>query len=225
MGKVFLQKVVLVILCMGLVFPGFSMMVGNTSGKSFEDPPPPEPGGTASKASGTTGAIEDLVIRSATYFLKGKAHVYLLSSRLEAADIEGVNFNEYQKLVNDALCDMRAARYYYQTLKNKANRTPYNQDVISRLTSFDYKSFSKEYGLNADAFAKLTGYLQTGDVRGAYARMYIYVDTIIDHLETIQREVYYWSFPKEANIWKLNQECASMLLFGQYMAQVFYKIP
>jgi len=222
MGKV--RRFILGALLIGLVFPGFSMFVGNTSGKSFEDPPPGT-GDTTSKVSSTTGAIEDLVIRSATYFLKGKAHVYELSAWLEAADIDGVNFYDYQMLVNNALCDMRAARYYYQTLIKKANKTPYNRAVISQLITFDYKSFLKEYGLNTDAFGQLTSYLQVGDVRGAYARMYTYTDTIIDHLETIQRDVYYWRFPKEANIWKLNQECASMLLFGQYMAQVFYKIP
>ena len=219
MGKA--KRIILGILLIGLVFPGFSMYIANYSEKGFEDPQ--EPGSTMSKVS-SAAAIEDLVIRSATYFLKSKAHVYDLSSSLEAADIDGVNFYEYQTLVNNALGDMRAARYYYQALKDKANLTPYNQDVINQLTNFEYKSFSKEYGLNGDIFGQVTRYLKAGDIRGAYARMYTYTDTIIDHLETIQRDVYYYRFPETTNIWKLNQECASMLLFGQYVAQVFYKI-
>ncbi|MCP4157328.1 MAG: hypothetical protein GY757_56985 [bacterium] len=212
-----------VVLVLGLVLPGFSMYVGNTSEIGFVD------AGTGSgpmgKTSGTSGfTIEDLVIKSATYFLKGKAKIYLLSSKLEAADHDGVWFYEYQVIVNDALDNMKMARYYYQLLINKADRTPYNQGVISQLKAFDYKSFSKEYGVNTSSFNQVKNYLAAGDVRGAYVRLYTYTDNIINILDTLRKEIYCRNFPETSNIWRLNQECANMLLFGQYMAQVFYSV-
>ena len=204
-------------------FHGFSMYVGNYSEQSFnEDEPDTITESKSSIASSLT--IKYLIIKSATYFFKCKSNIDLLTSQLEAADIEGVNFYELQKNVNDALYNMKTARYYYQSLKSKADNTPYNQTVISRLIVFDYDSFSAEFGLNGDIFNQVKGYLKGGDVRGTYACLYDYTDNIIDMLETVQKEVYYWDIPGIKNVWKLHQECAHMLLFGQYIAQIFQNL-
>jgi len=204
-------------------FHGFSMYVGNYSEQSFnEDEPDTSTESKSSIASSFT--IKYLIIKSATYFFKGKSKIDLLASGLEAADIEGINFYELQQIVNDALCNMKTARYYYQALKSKADNTPYNQMVINQLTVFDYDSFSAGIGLNGDIFNQVKGYLKVGDVRGTYARLYAYTDNIIDMLETVQKEVYYWQIPGIENVWKLHQECAHMLLFGQYIAQIFQNL-
>lgn len=204
-------------------FPGFSMYVANYSEQSFNEGDPDT--STEPKSSiASTLTIKDLIIKSATYFFKGKSNIDLLASRLESADIEAVNFYELQKIVNDALYNMKTARYFYQTLKSKADNTPYNQMVISQLTAFDYDSFSAEIGLNGDIFNQVKGYLMTGDVRGTYARLYAYTANIIDMLEIVQKEVYYWDIPGIKNVWKLHQECAHMLLFGQYIAQIFQNL-
>jgi len=220
--KKFISVFLSMFLFCSLVVPGFSMMVGNTSGSSFDDTG--QLSGPRAMSSTASGAVEDLVIKSATYFLKGKAYVDLLASRLEAAEIDGVCFYDYQMLVNDALDNMRMARYYYQSLKNKADITPYNQIVLKKLKAFDYQTFMVENGLIGEMFNLVKSYLEAGDVRGVYGRFLTYTDDIINILETVQKDVYYWSFPKAATMWKLNQECAEMLLFGQYVAQVFYKI-
>jgi hypothetical protein len=199
------------------------MFVANYSEQSFNDGDPDT--STESKSSiASSFTIKYLIIKSATYFFKGKSKIDLLASGLEAADIEGVNFYELQQIVNDSLCNMKTARYYYQALKSKADNTPYNQPVISQLIVFDYDSFSVDIGLNGDIFNQVKGYLKMGDVRGAYARLYDYTDNIIDMLEAVQKEVYYWEIPGIENVWKLHQECAHMLLFGQYIAQIFQNL-
>lgn len=204
-------------------FHGFSMFVANYSEKSFNEGEPDT--STESKSLiGSSLTIKYLIIKSATYFFKGKSNIDLLTSRLEAADIDAVNFYELQEIVNNALCNMKTARYYYQALKSKANNTPYNQTVISQLTVFDYDLFSAEIGLNGDIFNQVKGYLKMGDVRGTYDRLYVYTDNIIDMLETVQKEIYYWNIPGIKNVWKLHQECAHMLLFGQYIAQIFQNL-
>lgn len=204
-------------------FQVFSMYVANYSEQSFNEGEPDT--STESKSSiASTLTIKDLIIKSATYFFKGKSNIDLLASGLEAAEIETVNFYELQKIVNDALYNMKTARYFYQALKSKADNTPYNQMVISQLTAFDYDSFSAEIDLNGDIFSQVKGYLKAGDVRGTYARLYAYTDNIIDMLETVQKEVYYCKIPGIKDVWKLNQECAHMLLFGQYIAQIFQNL-
>jgi hypothetical protein len=204
----------------GLVIPGYSMYVGNASENGFSDP-----GGTSGVSSTkSTITIKYLIIKSAKYFLKGKSSVDLLASRLEAAELDGINFYELQQIANDALWNMRTARYYYLELKNLADATPYNQAVISQLAAFDYKAFSNENRLNNDIYGQVTGYLQAGDIRGSYDQLFTYTDNIINFMETVQWDVFCWKFPEMDTIWKLNQECAQMLLFGQYIAQIFNRL-
>jgi len=210
-----------VVLIFGMASFGFSMYVGNYSEETFDEP---DGGTSAVKSAETFETIRDLIIKSATYFLRGKKNVDLLASKLEAAEIEGICFFELQNIVNNSLYNMRIARYYYQALKNKADNTPYNQVIINQLISFDYDSFLKEYNLNSDIYNQVKGYLQAGDVRGAYDRLYTYIDNIVGMLEVAQEDIYYGDIPETANIWKLNQECAHMLLFGQYISQTFHKL-
>ena len=204
-------------------FLGFSMYVANYSELSFNEGETDTSTGSKSLIA-SSFTIKDLIIKSATYFFKGKSDIDLLASGLEAAGIEAVNFYELQEIVNNALFNMKTARYYYQALKSKADNTPYNQTAISQLTVFDYDSFSAETGLNVDIFNQVKGYLKMGDVRGTYARLYAYTDNIIAMLETVQKELYYGNIPGIKNVWKLNQECAHMLLFGQYIAQIFQNL-
>jgi hypothetical protein len=221
--KSFILLSLICIFILVIPFHGFSMYVGNYSEQSFNEGEPDKSTGSKSSIA-SSFTIKYLIIKSATYFFKGKSKIDLLASRLEAADIDGVNFYELQQIVNDALCNMKTARYYYQALKNKADNTPYNQTVINQLTVFDYDSFSVEIGLNGDIFDQVKGYLKMGNVRGTYARLYDYTDNIIDMLETVQKEAYCWQIPDIENVWKLHQECAHMLLFGQYIAQIFQNL-
>ena len=227
MSKAYFHKknclLLISLLILGLAFPGFSMMIGNTTGRGFDEPITGS--GALSKASGTYETVEGLVIQGATYFLKGKASVYSLSSQLEASDLEGIFYSDYQLSVDEALSYFRIAQSYYKALKNKADNTPYNQEVIDKLRAFDYDSFSKNYGLNIDIFNQVKSFLEAGDIRGVYARFLEYTENIIGILEVVQTDLYKWNFPKVETIWNLNQECANMLLFGQYVARVFYKIP
>lgn len=211
---------------LALAVPVFPMYVGNYSQNGFDES---DSGGQSTPAN-TSGSrtnylsIKDLIIKSATYFLNGKSSVDILSAKLEISVHEGIDLCELQMIVNDALNYMRAARYYYQLLMDKANNTPYNQAVIDQLIAFAFNTYAKDNNLNSDIFEQVKDYLQTGNIRGAYVRFYIYADTIIDILENVQMEVYSWKLPDKGNIWKLNQECAHMLLFGQYIAQIFYNL-
>jgi hypothetical protein len=209
------------VLIFGLSAPGYSMYVANYSEKSFE-----EPGAQTALISSTAASetIKNLIIKSATYFLKGKSNIDLLTSKLEGTGLEEICFSEMQMIVDNALNDMNTAQYYYQTLKNRADNTPYNQEIINKLVTFDYNSLANEYGMNVDILRQVKGYLQAGNVRGTYTWLLIQTGIIINKLEKVQNEIYNLDFPKSSTIWKLNQDCAHMHLFGQYIAQIFYEL-
>ncbi len=50
------------------------------------------------------------------------------------------------------------------------------------------------------------------------------LNTLINTLEAIQRELNMGKVPSNAHMWKLNQVCAKVHMFGQYIAMVFEAI-
>ncbi|MCP3942973.1 MAG: hypothetical protein GY710_16010, partial [Desulfobacteraceae bacterium] len=212
----------LVTICLTLFFIStpavFSMMVGNTGELFFftEDGP-----NAIGHNKLHNESIQSLIIKSAAYFLKGKAHVDWLASELEISELEGLSFYNYYITSDTAKRNMEKSRDYYQQLTNRMETAPYTH-YVERLKDFDYNSFARENGLNGTVFDFLKDFLSRGDVRGAFFQLQNYTDNIITMLDLIQNSIIYLQLPELSDIWRLNQECCKMHLFGQYMAQVFY---
>jgi hypothetical protein len=166
-------------------------------------------------------SMGELIIKGAEYFFKSQADINSLSEKTEVSDIYGVDFYSLWWAVNSALDNMNMARYYYQELQYKANKTPYNQVVFNKLLDFDYDTFQEQNSLIKDVFSEVKGYLVNGDVRGVYSRTSSYFDSLGNTLETIKGELYAGKVPANAHMWNLNQTCAKVHMFGQYVARVF----
>ena len=166
-------------------------------------------------------SLGELIIKGAEYFFRAQADINLLSENTEISDLYGADLFTLWWAVNNALENIKMTRYYYQELEYKANHTPYNQVVINKLLVFDYDSFQEQNGLIKDVFSEVKGYLVNGDVRGIYSRTATYFDTIISILETIKGQLYAGKVPGNAHMWNLNQVCAKVHMFGQYVARVF----
>lgn len=216
-NKVFLT-VLVGILLFGFSFPGYAWFVGNYSGGYFGTLDGPQMVGA------DTMSIKDLVIKSAGYFLRGKAYVNLFAEKVELSELDGIDFSDMDNMLRLALISMESSHSYYKTLKKKADETPYNPQAIQELVTFDYDTFGKENNLVNDIYADVKSYLIKGDVRGFYDRLFVYTGNIIDILEILKGEIEIGIFPDIKNIWKLNQKCSKMLLFGQYASQVFKTI-
>jgi len=183
--------------------------------------------GTSSTGKATlacSSTIRELIIKGAEYFFKAHADINVLSEKIEISDINGADYYTLWCTVNSALYNMNIARYYYQELEIKANHTPYNQVVINKLLAFDYDSFQEEHGLLKDVFSEVKSYLVNGDVRGIYSRTSVYFDTLINTLETIKGELNVGKVPSNTHMWNLNQVCAKVHMFGQYVSRVFNEI-
>ena len=178
--------------------------------------------GKATLACSST--IRELIIKGAEYFFKAHADINVISEKVEISDINGADYYTLWCTVNSALYNMNMARYYSQELEIKANHTPYNQEVINILMTFDYDSFQEENDLLKDVFSEVKSYLVNGDVRGIYSRTSVYFDTLINTLETIKVELNVGKIPSNTHMWNLNQVCAKAHMFAQYVARVFNAI-
>ena len=199
--------------------PVHARLHSNSSDSAYEGGDGTSSTGEATLACYNT--IRELIIKGAEYFFKAHADINRLSEIVEISDIEGADYYTLWWEVNRALDNMNMARYYYQELRYKANKTPYNQEVINKLLDFDYDSFQEEHDLLKDVFSEVKGYLVKGDVRGIYDRTSAYFDTIKKILESIKGELYAGKVPSNNYMWKLNQVCAKAHMFGQYVSRVF----
>lgn len=201
---------------------GMGRIVNNHSDTAFADLP--QSSSSLSMAHAQSKSIGTYIIEGAGYYLKAYSYSLLMANSFEMSDLNGINFVELQGYVNQAIAQMELAKNTYVLLVNKANNTPYNSTWINHLMTFDYTAFKQERSLNATVFDTVQYYLSNGDVRGVYAEMLNNFEGILADLYAIKSVVDGYNLPANYSVWRLNQQWSETMLFGQYVAEVFYQI-
>ena len=168
--------------------------------------------------------IEYYVRDGVGYFLKGYGDIQNFLNLYELQDKDGIDYYEWQKLAESALSNFKNADQTYDLLIKKVEGAPYNEEFISRLIIFNYTDFCNEKGLNSVIFKKCEEYLKKGDITGMYKYTYTVFTDIIDMLSNVKEDLSFNKLPELSLIWKINETCAELSLFGQYASRVFYSI-
>ncbi len=199
-----------------------SAIIGNESDGAFGD------GNSAGNRSPvgvkSTFTIGQYIAEGGGYYLRSYSDMVKILNRVEISVTSGMDIEELQGILNSAIDNMEHAKTAYLNLCSLAEATPYNQDVIVILMNFDYSTFKKENGLNPGIFKKVKELLSKGDVRGVYNRLYDDVSNILVQLYDLKENVDKNSFPNISALWRINQNFSQSILFGQYVAEVFYGI-
>jgi hypothetical protein len=190
---------------------------GTSSGSSTSS-------GAASSPASTGATLGRLIAIGGGHFLQSLSDIHRFLGLIESSEATGADFEAIQEAVNAAILNMEKAQDTYYQLKGLAAITPYNQVVINRLIDFDFEGFQKQTGLLPTIFDQVRAYLAAGDVRGIYQRFYDQTGDLLERLRIIKSAVDGGQFPSLAIAWRLNQKCTEYKLFGQYVAEVFYKI-
>jgi len=169
-------------------------------------------------------SMKSYIIEGAGYFLKSYSDYLLFLNRIEMSELNGIDYNELRIILKKAIENMQNAKNAYYNLKRTAKATPYNQDLINLLLSFDYDNFQKAKGLNRDTFKYIKIYLKKGDVRGIFCRLQKNSGKILDKLYLIKDSIDIDSFPDISILWRVNKKYSHTILFGQYAAEVFQSI-
>lgn len=188
-----------------------------------------ENGGSSGRSS-VSGMVNDgvslgrLIAEGGGYFLQALSETHRFLGLIESSEVTGPDISAIREAVNAAISNAEKAQEIYKQLINLAAVTPYNEVVIDRLMVFDFEGFQKQTGLLPVIFNRVWAYLGTGDVRGIYQRFYDNTGDILDRLTIIKSVVDSGQLPPMSVAWRLNQKCAEYKLFGQYVAEVFYKL-
>lgn len=164
------------------------------------------------------------IIDSADYFLKAYADFLVLLSGIERAELGDIDYNELAILVHSCISNLENAQHVYSDLIGKAKITPYNENVIKKLTKFNFAAYREKNSLNPAIFKEVAAYMKKGDIRGLYNHLFADVTDILARFEEIKTEINSNRFPKISGLWKLNSLFSKTLIFGQYTAMIFHKI-
>ncbi len=202
----------------------FPFVVANESCKAF--PRGCESGGELAGLEGLKSGVTigSLIAEGGTFFLKSISDFDLFLSLVESSELSGPDYNSLQAAINSAINNMEQARTTYLQLKNLADVTPYDQEIISSLIEFNYTAFQLERGLIPSIFEKVKTYLANGDVRGIYHEFYKNTGKILDLFYAVKKDVDKGNFPNLSTLWRVNQMISESKIFSQQVAQVFYKI-
>jgi hypothetical protein len=200
---------------------GLSRILQNGSGKGYGD----DGGDSGSQERRSSiSIINTYIIVGAGYYLNAHSDSLALLNRIELSEIIGIDYSECKNLVDRALNNIKNAKETYSLLIEVAEITPYNQLVISKLKSFDYDSYLNEHALNSLIFKDVEDYLKNGDIRGVHKRIYYDVIEIENLLISIKDEISLNKMPELSNLWKLNEKFSDTLIYGGYVARVFFNL-
>jgi hypothetical protein len=169
-------------------------------------------------------SIEDLIVEGGGYYLKANSAMQTLLQMVEWQDFQGMDYNELQHVLDKAISNMHSAIFAYQRLILKAEVTPYNEDVLQKLSEFDYQSFMEENRLNPYIFGEVEEYLKYGNITGIFQRTYFNFFDIANRLYVIDAGISQNSLPDIKIFRELNETAAELSIFGSYTARVFSNI-
>ncbi len=168
--------------------------------------------------------LKNLIITGAGHFIQSHALFQQFLHQIELAEIYGVNYNELWGILNETITNIESARTTYYDFIKLAALTPYNQDFIDALKSFDYEGFREEHNLNTVIFSRLASLLRSGNLTGVYEEIYAKTGEISHLLQTVKSTVDKDIFPGIPVLWEINQVYFDGYLFGQYAAMVFNEV-
>jgi hypothetical protein len=216
--KLFLGIIILLFLNLSL----FTCWTINGSGSAYNggDDSGSSSGDTTSSAN-NAGVIDIYIALAGGYFLESYAKTLTFMNKTELAALYGMNYNELQVLLNDALLNMELANQTYGYLHQIAVNTPYNPEVIQALKDFNYHDFCSENHCSREIFSQVQSFLSNGKVTEMYGKIIDHTQEIIDLLQLVKGDIDQRTFPSTKNVRQLNQAYSTALLFGQYIAEIF----
>jgi hypothetical protein len=169
----------------------------------------------------TAPGLEQLIVSGAGYFIQSNSDYQLFLKAIEMSDIYGVNNEDMNNTIDNAIKNMEMANETYYQILLVSNLLEYNPTVLEKIKYFEYSYYQYANRLNPTIFKQVEKILRAGDVRGCYQRFYTATNEILYRLRGIKTSVDSLTMPKISDCWRLNQLYMETQLFGQYTAEVF----
>lgn len=163
-------------------------------------------------------------VEAAAHFLNTYGYSMLLLNKIELSELYGLNFAEAQELVQIASQEIKYAIDEFTLLRDLADRTPYNKNVLDLVAVYDYDAFEFKKNANTSILENVKIFLTEGKIREFYAEMHLNLLKIADHLNLLKNHLDGNIYPDFETIHNLNQILAETMVSGEYAAEIFHEV-
>ncbi|NIM12760.1 MAG: hypothetical protein GTO45_11700 [Candidatus Aminicenantes bacterium] len=209
--NVFVVSIIFFTLSMNLVF---ARIYCNGAGGGYDD-------GGGESTDGKNMTIENYIVEGSGHFLQAKKDIQELLEIVELQDVQGIDFENMNRVVYSALVNINHAIETYDNLIETAEATPYNEIVLSKLRYFNYFGYMIENGLNWIVFNNVEAYLCNGNITGVFKHSHYRFLEVRQLLNNVKEDVSMNKLSGTSVFWKLNETSDEISLFGSYVARVF----
>ncbi|HLP59374.1 MAG TPA: hypothetical protein VK186_11115 [Candidatus Deferrimicrobium sp.] len=169
---------------------------------------------------GVTSSLQPYIVESAGYFLNSHSDYQTFLNRVEMAENNGADTNEWRAILNSAVANMEKAKAAYANVKAAAGKVTNDPVMIDKLAKFDYDGFQVKYGLIVPIFEKVKTLLVKGDMAGLDDAVLANMDSILNQLYEVRTILDNTQTTDIALLWRLNQSYAEAQLSGQYISEI-----
>jgi hypothetical protein len=196
---------------------GFSYVWCNKSEDGFGG------NGNVEKSSAVMGYY---IKESAGYMLAGYSQTLALLNRVEVSGPAGIEAPNVLEWLGGIVSSLEKARDSWTLLIRTAGATPYNPEMTTLLSGFNYQAFEHRHTprLNPVLFKKVGDYLKKGDIRGLYLELFKDIEELLVLVNRVRATVASGEPPMLEDLWKLNHIFSDTILSGQYTAEIFYSL-
>jgi len=172
----------------------------------------------------TSVQIGDMITDSASELLQSASEAFLFLNEVEIAGKNGLNVGAALQRVDMAAARVEQALNLFKDIIAVGNEAGYEKKRIGRLMDFSYDRFAKDNGLSEETMGEVAAYLGRGNVLGFYRRHARNLQTLLDTLNRVKRDLLAGRLSENQVLWSLLQQYNRTMMFGNYASMVFYKI-
>ncbi len=168
--------------------------------------------------------IGDQITDSASELLQSAAEAFMFLNEIEIAEKSGLNVNSALQHVDMAAAGVERTMNIFKNIIIEGSEAGYDQRRIRKLKQFSYEEFAKDNGLSWETMSQVSAFLSRGNVLGFYRRHTRNLQTLLNTLKLIKKDLLAGKRSENRVLWSLLQQYNSTLMFGNYASMVFYKI-
>jgi len=168
--------------------------------------------------------VGDMIMESASELLQSASEAFLFMNEVKFAEQNGLNSGAALQRIDLAAAKVEQALKIFNEIIAVGKEAGYDEGRIGKLKAFNYEQYARENGLSGETMSKVAGYLGKGNVSGFYRCHAGNLETLLNILDHIKKDLLAGKLSENQVLWTLLQQYDSTMMFGNYASLVFYRV-
>jgi hypothetical protein len=168
--------------------------------------------------------IGGMITDGASELLQSASEAFLFMNEVEIAERNGLNIGAALQRIDLAAAKVEQALKIFNEIIVIGSEAGYDEGRIGKLKAFDYKQYARKNNLSMETMTKVTSYLGKGDMLGFYRCHVGNLETLLNILNHIKKDLLAGKLSENQVLWSLLQQYNTTMMLGNYASLVFYTI-